>query len=78
MTKAEKLKLHRILTKLNKGLENVVGNQKVQQAQLKVIEEDIKNLFHVVKETQDQQRRSTPDLKLVKGNGGPKTPRRNR
>lgn len=78
MTKAEKAKLHRVLTKINKELGAIRSNQTLQGNVISELDRDIRNLFHVVKETQDQQRRSIPSLRVVKSGPGTRTPRPNR
>lgn len=78
MTKAEKVQLHRVLTRINKGLQEIKGVQTLQGNAINLIAIDVSNLFLVVKETQDQQRRSTPSLRVVKGGSRTKTPRPNR
>lgn len=86
MTKAEKAKLHRALTDINKllasvrnELKTIKGVQKLQGNVINVLDTDVRNLFHVVSETQQQQRSSIPSLRVVKSGPGTKTtPRPNR
>jgi len=78
MTKAEKAKLHRTLTEINKQLIALNSSLKIMGNMVSQLDIDVRNLFHVVKETQEQQRASAPRLRVIGNVRGPKTPRPNR
>lgn len=85
MTKTQLAKLRSILTKVNRGilrlekrLEAIEGSQRLVESLVSVLDQDVRNLFHVVAETQTQQRK----LSLVPNNEKtkltPRSPRRDR
>ncbi len=73
MNKAERLKLHSVLSRMADNQEAIITRLDGIEASQVMLgsltlenQEDIKNLLHVAKETQRQQRASSgPDLKLV-------------
>jgi len=69
MNKKERLKLHSILTRLADTqdailfkLEHIEAVQRLIGSSVIELEADVKNLYLVAKETQDQQRRSAGEV----------------
>lgn len=66
MNHADRLALHEVLTRIADRLDAIEALQRLMANSLTETETDIKNIFHVLEETQAQQRRgSDPKLKAV-------------
>lgn len=76
MTKSERELLKRALKSIDKQFIALHGSLKILHNMHIELQTDVKNLFHALQETQEQQRRSFGTLKAI--DGGRKTPRRNR
>lgn len=82
MNKAERLKLHSILSRLDRGqdkinerLDAVDAGQVMLGALIAELEIDVKNILLILVEMQRQQRASSgPDLKIVVDNERPRSP----
>ena len=72
MTKAELAKLHSVLSKLNRKVDALAVDSKIMGNVVKQLDEDVRNLFHVAKETQDQLHRSS-GTKVVSIKDAPRT-----